>query len=252
MFESKGHLELDTEGGIVSFADIHCHALCGVDDGARDEERMHSMIDAEYGEGVRYLCVTPHYHPGYYGRNEEQTEKSLAIALAYANRYPDLHIIPGNELHYASECLDWLRQGMCRGVGNSRYVLVDFRERARESLIVDAMSRICNGGYTPILAHAERYKNLKLMTAKVLKQDGILIQVNSGSILGNFGWSARTRARRLLSHRLVDFLSTDAHNLSNRAPQFLRAYEWIQKKYGTDYATYICREHAVKLFFCET
>ena len=39
----------------MTFADIHCHVLYDVDDGAKNEEMMQKLIDAEYEEGVRYL-----------------------------------------------------------------------------------------------------------------------------------------------------------------------------------------------------
>ena len=42
------------------FADIHIHALAGVDDGPSDEEEMFAMIDKAYDQGVRAICFTPH------------------------------------------------------------------------------------------------------------------------------------------------------------------------------------------------
>ena len=99
------------------------------------------------------------------------------------------------------------------------------------------------------MAHAERYVQLKAATVKTLKQDGILIQVNAGSCLGSFGFRAKAQAKRLLAKKLVDFVSTDAHNLKDRAPQLQKGYQHIAKKYGSEYADYICRDNAVSLFF---
>ena len=236
----------------MTFADIHCHALCHVDDGAKDMEMTGAMIDAAYQDGVRYLCLTPHYHPGYYGYNEERASQSFVEARKYAAKYPDLQLSLANELHYAPESLSWIRQRLCRVMGDSRYVLVDFRKGEAEGVIVDGLTRILGGGYHPILAHAERYEGLRLTTLKLLKQDGILVQVNTGAVLGDFGWSVGRRAKRMLSQRMVDFMSTDAHDLVKRPPNFSKAYEYIEKKCGTEYARSICRDRAVDLFFGHT
>lgn len=55
----------------MTYSDMHIHALYGVDDGAKTEEMMLAMVDAEYQDGVRFFCLTPHYHPGYFGDNRD-------------------------------------------------------------------------------------------------------------------------------------------------------------------------------------
>ena len=106
------------------FADIHCHALYGVDDGARDEAMMQKMLDAQYVDGVRYLCFTPHYHPGYYGYNEIGTEAAFNRAVEYCKKYPNLQLSLSNELHYAPECLSWIKTKTCRKISSTKYILV--------------------------------------------------------------------------------------------------------------------------------
>ena len=233
----------------MTFADIHCHVLYDVDDGAKNEEMMQKLIDAEYEEGVRYLCFTPHYHPGYYGYNGASSEQAFANAVEYCKKYPDMSLMLANELHYAPECLSWLKEKICHRIGHTRFVLVDFNEAEEERTIVMGLSRFINAGYIPILAHAERYGNLKVGTVKVLRQDGILVQINSGSCFGDFGVKAGVKAKKLLAKKMVDFVSTDAHDLDDRAPQFKKVYQYIEKKYGQGYAGFICRDHAVELFF---
>lgn len=40
----------------MAHADIHIHLLFGVDDGAKDEDEMHAILDAAYQAGTRVLC----------------------------------------------------------------------------------------------------------------------------------------------------------------------------------------------------
>ena len=46
----------------MDFYDIHSHILAKVDDGAETFEMSCRMLDMAYEEGIRHLCVTPHYN----------------------------------------------------------------------------------------------------------------------------------------------------------------------------------------------
>ena len=234
------------------FADIHIHALYGSDDGARGAMDMQNIIDAAYRDGARYLCLTPHFHPGYYGENRETSEKAFSELSRYVeSKYSDLHLAIGNELYYAQGGERWLQEGECRTLNGTNYVLVDFPLDVSKKTVLDAIGRLLNLGYRPILAHMERYRSLSRDTAFVLacKQSGALIQMDSMSILGDFGFAAKRFAASLLSKQLVDFVASDAHDIHKRPPSMKRAYETIVKKYGVAYANAICCENAKNMFF---
>ena len=97
------------------FADIHNHALADADDGARSEEMMYQMVDAAYADGVRHLCLTPHFHPIFFGDTREASEESYRKLQAYAAQHcPQLKLYLGNELRYGPNCDGWMREGFCR------------------------------------------------------------------------------------------------------------------------------------------
>ena len=236
----------------MNFADIHIHALCGSDDGADSKEEMFAMIDAAYGDGARYICLTPHYHIGYYGHNRERSERAFEILSEYVfSKYSDLRIALGNELHYEAGCEDQLSEGMCRTLNKTEYVLVDFSSSERKRVISAALDRLLNIGYRPILAHTERYTELLGETELIgeFRRNGVLIQLDTGSLLGDFGRKSRRFAKALLARRLVDIVSSDAHNTDTRPVGMKPTYEYIKKKYGQPYADKICCENARCLIF---
>ena len=146
----------------MSFADIHNHMLYGVDDGAKTPEETRALIDAAYADGVRHLCFTPHYHPAYFGEHQEEIAAGFRMASAYAaSRYLDLSLYLGNELRYERSCMEWLEQGRYKTLNGSQFLLVDFLYPEPADAILDAMLRVLNGGYTPVLAHVERYERVK-------------------------------------------------------------------------------------------
>ncbi|MBQ6403985.1 MAG: hypothetical protein IJI27_08790, partial [Oscillospiraceae bacterium] len=185
----------------MQFADIHNHMLFGVDDGAKTEAEMYQIIDDSYADGVRHLCFTPHYHPGYFGEHQAQIEAAFALAQAYcAERYPDLQLFLGNELRYERSCIDWLEQGRCQTLNGTEYLLVDFLYPEPAENILDAMLRVLNAGYTPVLAHVERYEKFHRDLREIdrLKDWGVILQVDAQSLLGGLGHGSKVRARRLL------------------------------------------------------
>lgn len=234
------------------FADIHSHSLFGVDDGAKTEEDMQAMLDAAYADGTRYLCVTPHFHLGYFGNNIKERDKAFSNAEKYVNiRYPDMRLCLGNELRYSRECVSWLEDGLCLTLNGTNHVLVDFSEVERAKTIVDGVNRLLNAGYTPVLAHAERYGELSFNLREIqgFRQDGVVIQVDSQSLLGGFGQAVKRRAKAILRHGYADFVSTDAHSLRRRPPEMSGAFQYIERKYGRTYGERLCRDNALELLW---
>ena len=236
----------------MNFADIHFHALSGSDDGAKTESDMFAIVDAAYAEGTRHLCLTPHYHPGYYGHNRERSGAAFETLTRYAKeKYPDLTLAIGNEIHYGSGCEHWLTDGECRTMNGTDYVLIDFSYGESARVIADALNRLLNTGYRPILAHAERYTDIRGDLAFIddMRQNGVLIQLDADSLLGGFGPLAKRFCRAMLKRRLVDFISSDAHDVDKRPPLMRPAYDYIVKKHGQQYADAVCRDNALALIF---
>ena len=236
----------------MQFSDIHIHALYNCDDGAKNLEYMYKMIDAAYIDGERFVCLTPHCHPGFFGENSEKIQESFKLLSEYAkDKYPDLQLALGNELRFDQGCAEWIADGRCLCMNNTNYVLVDFDETEEKSRISQGLNSILNKGYIPILAHAERYTkirgNIKFLIEQ--KDNGVLIQVDTKSVLGDFGFGTKMFAKSILKNYLADFVSSDAHSLRTRPPGISETYEYIKKKYGTEYAEAVCLKNAKRMIF---
>lgn len=232
----------------MKYTDLHIHALFGVDDGAKTESEMYALVDASYADGVHTLCCTPHFHPGYFGDNRAQTAAAFALLEGYVrDRCPDLKLSLGNELRYSPACLDWLKSGDCRTLGGTRCVLVDFLEHAEETEIIRGMEQLLSGGYRPVLAHAERYRNLNLRSVEALRENGVAIQLDAQSVTGGFGLAAQRRSRKLLSAQLADLVSSDAHDCKRRPPGLSGCHAALSKRWGEGYAQALCETNALRL-----
>lgn len=231
------------------FSDIHIHMLPGVDDGARSAEESRGMLDAACRDGTRVFCLTPHFHPGYFGDNRAAVEKTYGELAAYAReKYPDVRLCLGSELRYAPNSVDWLNQGLCHTMNNTRYVLIDFSERVEIPVVTDAVYRLLNAGYMPILAHVERYGKLHADFRELMqyRECGAVIQIDGPSLFGAWGFQARQRSRRLIDRQLVDLVCSDAHGTENRPPQLSPSFEYITQRCGEAYADAVCRANALQ------
>lgn len=218
------------------FADIHNHSLFGVDDGARTQEDAERMIAASYAEGVRFLCLTPHHHPGYFNTTKEAIDSAFAALSAFAREnYPDLTITLGNEIFGYSEGLLALQNGTAATLGGGRAALFEFHDSDSYTYIRDRLLEAQANGYLPILAHAERYGCLYQSVDRVyeLVQHRIAIQINAATITAGFFSAERRFVRWLLRRGLVSIVASDAHDLVRRPPKLLPAYAAVCRLCGT-------------------
>lgn len=205
------------------FFDLHSHILCRVDDGATSEEEMYQMLDRSYADGVRGLCLTPHFSPAMFGDTRENSEKAYALLSAYAKeKYPDLELYIGNELGYYDGCQRALEAGICRTMAGSRYVLVDFPEMVEFITLRSGVGLLQRSGHKVILAHAERYRCLyhHFDWIREFANAGGVVQLNASSVEGAWGIGAKRQWKRLMREGIAHIISTDAHNLTTRPPEF--------------------------------
>ncbi len=105
-------------------------------------------------------------------------------------------------------------------------------------------------GLTPILTHPERNATLQSDRGRMMDwlRGGVLVQVTCGSVVGRMGKRAERMAHDLLADRWVNFLATDAHNMTSRPPLMNEAFEVVAQRYGPDYAHLLCVSNPLAAF----
>ena len=220
----------------MEFVDLHCHMLCGVDDGAKNEVEMYAMLDMAYSDGTRHICLTPHFHPSHAESDATRYDKVFQTLSDYAKaKYPALTLYRGNEALYPPHIVDELASGLCKTLGGSRYVLIEFWPNVDAFAMTTALRQLRHTGYIPIVAHAERYtclyKQPKL--AYTLANDyGVCFQINASTLRRNLWDHERRFAHKMIRQGLVVAISSDAHNTQDRQPILSLAYKRVAKKHG--------------------
>jgi tyrosine-protein phosphatase YwqE len=72
-------------------------------------------------------------------------------------------------------------------------------------------------GYTPILAHPERYPYWYHSFDKYhqLFDKGVVLQLNLASVTGHYGTGPKRIAERLIDNNLITLLGSDIHKMSH-------------------------------------
>ncbi len=229
--------------------DIHCHALFGVDDGSDSRSLSVEMLKDSYEQGIRKVILTPHYRVGMFEYNREKIE---AAFKELNNEAADIGIelYLGCEYHADGDIVRNIQRGRVHTLADTDYVLVEYKHSSSYQNIRAVLHELQYVGYMPVIAHAERY-GLFMKDPEVLRElrkMGIMIQINSGSLMGREGFNVKRLCKRMIKDHLVDIIASDSHNMTDRKCCMKAAYGYVKKKYGEDRAKRLFVENPGRIF----
>jgi tyrosine-protein phosphatase YwqE len=209
MWPFKSVDKIKDSGLFDGFTDWHSHILPGVDDGIRTMDESLAALKAYEEVGIKKVWLTPHIMEDC----PNSTERLRARFEDLKNEYNG-----PIELRLASE-------NMLDSLFEERLITNDFLpigEEGNHILIEtsyvnphygmeDMIEGVMAKGYTPILAHPERYRYMNEDDYYKWKERGLLFQCNYVSILGGYGETARRKAEWLLKEGFINFTGSDLH-----------------------------------------
>ena len=201
-------------------ADMHSHLLPGLDDGAETLAHSLDLLRALRALGYRKLIMTPHIMGDFY-KNTPAGIRAALLLLREAAADADLGDV---ELDCAAEYYldEFLGRKLADGTemltfgGAKRYLLFETSYMNEPLNLYDIVFELSAQGYTPVLAHPERYTYFygRLAEIEKLRRDhGVLLQLNLNSLAGYYSPAAKKVAEQLVDAGLVDFVGTDTHHL---------------------------------------
>lgn len=226
-----------------SLTDIHHHLLWGLDDGPRTKEETIRMLHKAAQEGVSCLVATPHIQLGVVDFDDTQYQRSLTEAqqYAYAAGLP-VTVLPGAEIYYNSMTGLMLQRGAIPRLGKGTYVLVEFHPHVSFEGICRASVHIANAGCGMVLAHAERYRCLRLGSrlARLQQEYHILIQVNASTLMQPRHLLEKQWMKRAMENSWIDLTASDAHDTLYRPCVMGQCFAHLEKEWGLDMAQKLC------------
>ena len=212
----------------MKYIDIHTHIAYGLDDGAKSLEESIQFLQEAQKHQYEAIVLTPHIkevNPTYYGQIKQRYLELHQLSN-------DIKLYLGSELLLNEQTGDLLKSKQFYTMNESSYLLIECDVRASYHHMLDALDTYLNTilslGYTPIIAHIERYykDEIDLDYVEYLIQKGCIIQINTTSILSEY-----TKIQPLLDQQMVHVIASDAHDLERRVLNMDDVYHILLKKH---------------------
>lgn len=239
----------------TEFIDIHTHILPGLDDGPQDMAGSIDMARCYEKTGIKMIVATPHFLPGTaWGSDKELVLQAVqALQTSLEDAGIDLKIVAGMEIAYHKKLEERILANLVLAIGNSGYFLIEPSFQGEQEDLLASLHSLLNKGRKLILAHPERAEAFQRMpgTLGKLVEQGLRIQVNSGSLLGYFGKKSKDTVELLRQGNCIHFVASDAHDHSERAP--LNATEWANLLAGSGgkELLFSCNKNLAEIFHNE-
>jgi protein-tyrosine phosphatase len=199
--------------------DFHNHLMPGVDDGAVNLDESRSGLAEMAEQGITTIVTTPHIRASLTDRPRELERYLDDLDTAFdtlqklaETEFPEVRLERGVELALdtPAPALGDPRLHLA-GTG---FMLMEFPHMNIPPNSVIAIRQLRETGVMPIIAHPERYSNMSsnLDLLESWRDAGACIQINSGSLIGQYGSRATHLVWQILERGCADYLSSDYHS----------------------------------------
>lgn len=218
--------------------DIHSHILPQTDDGSQSLDESIEMCRASANDGIRVMVATPHAHDGKHTTHDPELLSQRVEELNSQLR-GNPKIVLGCELRFTHDIVRQLCDThTAPTIAGGPYALIEFPHSMVPPGSERPLFELMSNRITPIIAHPER--NGMLMNEPnrfyELVSNGVLGQMDTGSITGQFGKKVQKAARVMLENGLIHFIASDCHNTRNRLPGMSAAVALTAQFVGEEYA----------------
>lgn len=193
--------------------DVHNHLLWGIDDGCRNPEETTALAEGLVAAGHQGVVVTPHIRPGMFDNTPEKIRARFDEARPIIEA-AGLELFLGAECFCVPELIQQAKEGRLLTLAGSRYLLVEFSSAQLPPRWEELLYELRVAGVVPVIAHPERCLGIREDLEGVLEvaeRLELLLQLDTGSLIGRYGHAAQLAAERLLKAKAYHLAACDAH-----------------------------------------
>ena len=189
--------------------DWHSHILPGVDDGIQTLEDSLQVLASYEKLGIETVWCTPHIMEDFPNTTAALQERFQELKEAYKGPI-ELNLAA----EYMMDCLFFERLAAGDLLMLGENLLVETSYFDSPAPLGQMLAKVKEKGIYPVLAHPERYMYLDKRQYKELKAQGILFQMNLGSLAGCYGGHVKRKAKWLKRKGFYDLAGSDLHHKS--------------------------------------
>lgn len=212
MWPFRKRISLAGSGIFRGFTDWHSHLLPGVDDGVRTMEESLQILSFYEQLGVKVVWLTPHIMEDMPNTISALKARFEKLKAAYQGNIV-LHLASENMLdNLFEERLE--KDDLLPLGGDGKHLLVETSYFNPPMGLTNILLRVKSKGYTPVLAHPERYNYMDESGYRQLKGLNVKFQLNLFSLTGAYGAGVRKKAGWLMKNGFYDLAGSDMHGLA--------------------------------------
>lgn len=215
--------------------DLHLHLLPGIDDGSKSLDESLEMARALVSLGYTAAAPSPHHRDEYASKNAQLCVAKLAeVKAGLAAAGIALELFPNAENFFLEDTLmSSLGTPASRTLGSGKVLLVEAPYQGPIPMLSALVFKMKLKGVTPLIAHPERcFEFEKKGRAAELVQQGALLQLDMGALIGRYGKAAEKLARQFLSEGLYAVAATDLHSPVNAKAWVGESLKALEKAVG--------------------
>lgn len=194
---------------------MHSHILPGIDDGSPDVETSIALVRGLMEMGITRSVASPHVICDIY-RNTPATIGAALATLQNAIKKEGLDFTVSAAAEYMLDpyFFELLQSGDGLLTIKDNLVLTEFSFGFMPESPKQMSFAILTAGYTPILAHPERYAyyHNNYNAYHTLQELGFVLQVNLLSVTGYYGPQVARAAKYIIQNGLATLVGTDLHH----------------------------------------
>ena len=195
--------------------DLHSHLIPGIDDGSPDTNTSLQLISGLMELGFKKLITTPHIMQDLYPNTRDDILKRIDLLKSEVKKQGlDVEITAAAEYFLDDNVSGLLKKKEPLLAISGNMILVEFSMISPSFGIKEILFEMQMQGYTPVIAHPERYVYLEGNKDffEELKTTGCLLQLNLLSLTGYYGKNVFDFSQYLIKKEYYDLIGTDLHN----------------------------------------
>lgn len=217
--------------------DFHNHIIPGVDDGSKSIEESLEMARQAVDSGISQIICSSHLNRRTWRKeyDENVTESLNRLNNALEKAEIPLSVQKGYEIAIDRH-LSKLLPEFNAGLAQLPVLLIELPMMGTPLYILTEFFDIHMSKYRIILAHPERCIDFNSKKEEFLRavEMGVFIQLDAGSITGQFGPKVKSSAEWLIKNNAAHFICSDAHSTGSRSfLVYKEALQNISSKYGS-------------------
>lgn len=229
----------------MSYVDLHCHYLPGIDDGVRTMDEGLALLSGLRAIGFATVIATPHIRTAMFDNRRPGLERAFRELCDIGAGLPGLPETGLGAEHYCDDVFWQLflsDQAMPYPGGEAALVELHYEiwPVRLEARFFEMQVR----GVRPVLAHPERYAALFEQTDPLdpMLAVGTVALLDLMSLVGRYGRASRRAAERMLEEGVYYAACSDAHRPSD-VELVAQAIERLRELVGAEEAEELLSEN---------